>query len=264
MLSSLAYFIKSCDFFGETFTFKIKRNKYYTSIVGGATTIAFILFSLYYFFFSFSDFLSKNDRSISSEIKTVYEPIINFNDHKYFVIAFCLRDKTIGVDSYLLKNTNMSVSLINNSIQEKRLKSVMNSISFEKCNDGYFSQTEENIFDLKDFDGCKCVNMTNHNIDNIGLRSKYDVIDKDYINFQLSPNNNVNLSEFNNYLRNSNSRLFVYFPSYSVEMYNLTNPLKYNLQTQVYQIRPNTQQVASIQMSVLNFSDYASLYDEGI
>ena len=43
-------FVTSFDIFGEYFTFKIKKRKYYTSFFGGFTSLAFVIYSLYYLF----------------------------------------------------------------------------------------------------------------------------------------------------------------------------------------------------------------------
>lgn len=262
-IASCTSLIKSFDFFGESFTFKIKRNKYYTSIVGGITTIAFLVYTVYYLSFSFKDFVNRNNRTVENEIRTEFEPVIQFNDHPYFMMAFCLRDSSIGTDSYLTSNTLMKAELINNSIDNKRLIEKPLELQLHQCQSSHFQDVASDIYYLKDFNGCGCLNMTEQSFSDGSLRSKYDVVDKEYINFKISPKLGTNITQFNTYLQEGKSRLFVYFPTYSVEMSNTSYPLKMNLQTQIYEMRPFSQQISDIQISVLNFSDYTSLSDSG-
>ena len=58
------------------------------------------------------------------------------------------------------------------------------------------------------------------------------------------------------------SKLFVYFPSYSIDTKSLETPLKMNIQTEIYEFQQKIKQKSEISLSVLNFTDFNSLYDE--
>lgn len=269
-MTNLISIVKAFDFFGESFTFKIRKRKYYTSIVGGISSIVFLCYSLYYFIYNLADFFGKNNRTIENEVKSVSEQTVKLTDHSYFMMAFCLRDSSMAPDNFLNSNLKMTGALINNKFENRRLSTDQNELKLENCNSDNFKGALNEIYLIKDFEGCQCLNITaQSNLREINLRSKYEIIDKEYLQFELryqDKNLGANFAYFSdkliNYLGNNTSRLFVYFPTYSVEMHNITNPLKMNLHTEIYDIKPFIQQNSEIFLSMLNFTDFNSLYDD--
>jgi hypothetical protein len=260
-------FIKACDLFGETFTFKIRKRKYYTSIVGGFTTLCFILYSLFYFISSLSEFFNKSNRSIENETKSLTESMVKFSEgsHNYFMLVFCMRDKSMAVDPYLNSNLKLNSYLVSNHIKNKRLSTEKKSINIENCQAEDFRQSKSfnDLYALQDFEGCKCLNLTKNG--ETDLRTKLDIIDRDFIQIEYSLNNlNSNWTDINNYLEINESKLFVYFPFYNAALKNLQEPLTMNIHTEIYELKPFVRQKAEIMLSLLNFTDYNSLYDDGI
>jgi hypothetical protein len=256
----IAPMIKRCDFFGESFTFKIKKRKYYTSIVGGLTSLAFIIYSVYYIIVSLSDFIGKNNRNVQNQIKSIKESSIDFKNHDYFFMAVCLRDSSMAVDSRLSKNMNMGGFLIDNKLKDKRLNSTTIALKMDSCNKEYFKGGLSEIYDSKEFNGCMCINMKQQDAK---LRSKYNVVDKEYVRVDLKYNKGVSLTEMNSYLNTAKSKLFVYLPSYTIDAGNLIDPLKMNIHTEVYDLKPNTIHSSEILFNLLNFTDFNSIYDDG-
>lgn len=254
--------IKSFDFFGESFTFKIKKEKYYTSIVGGLTSLGFIIYSLYYIIVSLSDFIAKNNRSVQNQIKSIEESNIDLKNHEYFFMAVCLRDELMGVDSFLNKNLEMKANLIDNKLQQKRLNSTVSELKLEYCSSDYFSGALSNseIYNSMEFEGCKCLNFSQQDVK---LRSMYNIVDREYVKFDFKYKKEVNMTEMVNYLRASNSKLFVYIPSFTIDAGNLLDPLKMNVHTEMYDLKPYSEQSSEILFNLLNFTDFNSIYDDG-
>jgi hypothetical protein len=252
--------IKSFDFFGESFTFKIKKQKYYTSIVGGLTSLAFIIYSIYYIIVSLSDFIAKNNRSVQNQIKSIEESSIDLKNHEYFIMAVCLRDKSMGLDTFLNKNLEMTVNLIDNKLEDKKLNSTITPLKLEYCSSDYFSGALNNIYNSMEFEGCRCMNFTQQDVK---LRSMYNIVDREFVKVDMKYSKGVTLTQMNTYLRSAKSKLFVYFPSFTIDAGNLVDPLKMNVHTEVYDLKPNSVQSSEILFNLLNFTDFNSIYDDG-
>jgi hypothetical protein len=175
----------------------------------------------------------------------------------------CIRDETAALDSYLNSKLEVNSYTITKKLENKKLKTIKNNLHLENCTPEFFKGSMRVIYNHKDFDGCKCLNLTNQN-EHIKIRSKFNMVEGEIIKYEITTKNNINWSEFNNYLTNSNSKLFLYFPTYNVDKYNLQDPLKKILNIEAYDIRPYVQQSIDVSISKLNFTDYSSIYNKGI
>jgi hypothetical protein len=254
MSLSLISFIKSWDFFGESFTFKVKRQKYYTSIVGGLASIGFLVYSLYYIIWSLFDFFGKRDRSLESEIKSISELHVNFTNHEYFKLVMCYRHPSMAVDTKLREISNIDSHIVDDELKLKRLESTKDIVIKSNCTESFPRDEMKEFFSLESFEDCDCLSFTGRE----SFRSKFSVVDKKYLDLKFS----LNSIEDQMYLEKTSSRLFVYFPSYSIDSKNLENPLKMNIHTEIFDLKPQVEQKSEIFLSVLNFTDYNSLYDE--
>jgi hypothetical protein len=255
---SLVSFIKACDLFGESFTFKIRKKKYYTSIVGGFTSLCFIIYSLYYFTSSLADFFEKRNRTIEKENNSQLESEVKFSNHNYFTMAFCLRDNSMWIDDFLTSKIKSKAYLINNKIENKILFQNKKQILFEKCNSDNLKSYFGEYSALKQFEGCRCLNMTG---DDIVLKTKYELIDKEFIQVEYEIDER-NKNDVLKYLEKSITRLFVYFPSFTFSTKNFENPLQMTVHQENYELIPNFKHESEISLSQLIFNDFNSLYDD--
>jgi hypothetical protein len=260
---NLFSFIKSFDFFGESYSFKIHQSKYYTSVVGGITSLAFLIYSLYYFFLNLNDFFSKNVRLSAVEKKTVPESSISFMDHSYFNMAFCIRDSQMAVDPFLAEKLIQGSYALNNHLENKRLISERYDLPMERCTNEHFIGNMSDIYSNEEVNGCQCINFAK-NADKGKLRSKYNLVDQDTIQYYLKFNDRSNsTTDVVNYLQKMESKLFVYFPSFEVDSSDTKSPFKMNVQTKIYDLHPYSSLKSEVSFSVINFTDFSSLIYNG-
>lgn len=251
-------FFKSCDIFGESYSFKINKQRSYTSVLGGVLSLAFLIYSFYYLWLNLFNFFSKNVRITIMDDHTAPETIVDFQDHNYFIMAFCVRDESRKIDKYLSSVLTMNSFLFDGS---------QIGLIAETCTEEYFQTTMKEIYEQDSFDGCRCMNITKQselNELNVQLKSKTNINQRDYLYFQYHLAEESYQEEFIQRIKQSKSKMHVYFPSYETDINNnLPDPFRMNVETLVFDIRPYTELKSEVIFSVLNFTDYNSLLDEG-
>ncbi len=153
-------FLKSFDFFGESFNFKIKKKKYYTSLIGGITSFAFIIYSLYYLIYNLSDFFSKNIRTSEKETKMSSKNSILLKDHQYLMFFFCLRDSKMKIDNFLSNILFLESDYIVNSFNNSNFISSKTPVNLGDCSEEEFKNNFNSNYRYQDFSECKCLNLT--------------------------------------------------------------------------------------------------------
>jgi hypothetical protein len=254
--------IKAWDLFGENFTFKIKKNKYYTSVIGGITSLGFIFYSLYYLFLTMGDFIQKKDRTTRYTVDYKTEPSISFKNHPYFTIGLCLRDASLKVDPFMSQYLKSEAYYKQNVLDKKLLRATNTTLNLQPCTEDFFNGPLNTIYHIKDFTGCECLNFTNQKRD-ISLRTKVGNIDEDFIKIEYKDSSS-SVNSLNDYLRKNDIKLYTYFPTFRVDEFNLTDPIEIDYQMEIFNIRPRVRDDAKIYINLLNFTDYGSLYANGI
>jgi len=295
-LKDLESFLKSFDLFGESFTFKIKKKKYYTSFIGGLTSFAFIIYSLYYFIYNLSDFFSKNIRTSENEIKMTNENSINLKDHQYLIFFFCFRDSKMRVDNFLTDNLQLEPFYIINKNNNSNFDSISKKLIPNKCTKEEFQNSFDNTYEYSEFNGCQCLNFTKNEYlqKNFELKSSNFFADKSFFRINIKKNSNSYNNTFNqanndnsdsipNYIKNhqdvnsdrnadfdvdqyltkNESKLYIHFPSYFIEAKDLGEPLKKGIHTEIFKLKSQNNLESSLDFSLINFKDYSSLYDDG-
>lgn len=191
-LNWIASFLKSFDLFGESFTFKVKKKKYYTSLMGGITSFAFIIYSLYYLIYNLSDFFSKNIRTSEKETKLNNQNSVSLKDHQYLIFFSCLRDSNMKIDKFLLNNLRIESNYVSNKFNNSVFNITSSKLNSEYCTEEEFNNNfNKNNYNYEDFSGCMCLNFTSqYNIqDNYELRSDNFYAEKK--NFQINFKSNT-------------------------------------------------------------------------
>lgn len=255
---SIVTFIKACDLFGESFTFKIRKKKYYTSIVGGFTSLCFIIYSLYYFSSSLADFFSKSNRTIEKENNYQLESEINFSDHSYFTMVFCLRDSSMWIDEFLTSKLKTKSFYVKNKIENKMLFEDKTEMHLDKCIPENLKNYFGEFYNKKHFEGCRCMNMTR---DEIRLKSNFEYTDNTqiHVEYDFEEKNRIEIFK---YLEKNRIKLHVYFPSFSFSTKNIENPLQMTVHQENYELIPNFKHESLISLSQLILNDFSSLYDD--
>lgn len=183
-------FLKSFDLFGESFTFKIKKKKYYTSLMGGITSFAFIIYSLYYLIYNLSDFFSKNVRTSEKETKLNSKNSVSLKDHQYLMFFFCIRDSKMKIDNFLSNNLFIESDYVVNKFNNSEFNSSKTLLNLGECSEEEFKNSFNDNYKYQEFSQCKCLNLTrpeNRNYD-YELRSDNFYEDKSFLRINLKSN----------------------------------------------------------------------------
>jgi hypothetical protein len=279
-LKDVSDFFKSFDLFGETFTFKSRKRKRYNSLMGGVTSFIFIIYTLYYVMFHLSELLNKNSRKTEISQNFIEYNSVNLMEHKDLIFFICLRDKNMKSDFFL--NNNLKIE--GNYIDQKNNNTNTNfdvskiNLNIDSCNQNNYLNVIPSFFDKKDFENCKCLNATNTSTKKsiIELRTDKTWANKAFLNIKILPNINLNnntsntsdaglesiAEKFQNYFDNSESKLFLHFPSYYVDKKSIEEPVKKNMISESFEINSNTRINSKLEFSRIDFNEFTSLYDE--
>jgi hypothetical protein len=273
-LKDVSDFFKSFDLFGETFTFKSRKRKRYNSLMGGVTSFIFIIYTLYYVMFHFSDLLNKNSRKTEISQNFKEYNTVDLIEHKDFIFFICLRGKNMKSDFFLSDNLKIEGNFIdekNNNNTNFNISKI--NLNIDSCDKNNYLNIIPTYFDKKDFENCKCLNATNLNEKNniIKLRTDKTWANKAYLNIKILPNNNSNnntdtnneAEKIQNYFQDNESKLFLHFPSYYVDKKSIEEPVKKNIISESFELNLNTRVHSKLEFSRIDFNEFTSLYDEG-
>ena len=266
-------FCKNWDFFADSFTFRIKSKRGYTSVVGGLSSLLFLICSVIYFLNNMINWLNKSSFSSTFELMQISESKLNFEDHQYFSIGFCLKNNKYLSDPYLLKSFDFSLNMAQKEVFNKTLSFDTFPISLQKCTANHFKDNNKILLENIEFEGCQCLNVSEpipsinlkNNEKNLVLRTYSDILLHQFLQFKLTIKpgiiaNKKNLDELNAYLTANDSRLHVYFPDYSMKINNLSQPLNIHLKTIEHIIKPYSSRHSDVKFAELSLKDYSSIF----
>lgn len=280
MKNEIIKFLKNFDAFGETHTFRINKEKTYNSPVGGFFFLIFLIYSTYFIIYTFSEFLNGKYKSKEYDMKMEPSPLINMSDHKYFSIAFCIRNENYETDLFM--NKYLQESLIYSSTKlssSKTLERKDKEISMKDClvlsnlmNKTNTSASEHQIkywgiLNSFQLDGCKCINFEDLN-ESLIFSSNLEGVERNSFNLNIKYSSNKNnsdiISSINEYINKTDPHLHVYFPEYSADMYSVEEPLKIKMHQEVFSLSPMSTLISEINLGLLSFTDYYSYTDDDI
>jgi len=267
-------FCKNMDFFGDSFTFRVKSKRTYTSVVGGLFSILFCICSIIYLTNGFINWLNKKDFVKDFEIKQISEATLNFTQHQYFSIGFCLRNKNMLSDSFLLQYFDFSLFMVEKEVYNKTLRTSLFPLTLNNCNNEHFKNINQEILQNIDLNNCGCYNFTRteqgialkNGENRVILRSYSDILLQQELQFKLKLKREVitdqaRLSEVNTYLSQKDSKLSIYIPDYSMNINNISHPMNIHLKKLYYKIKPMSSQSSEVKLSQVFLKDYTSLFD---
>jgi hypothetical protein len=280
MKNEIIKFLKNFDAFGETHTFRINKEKTYNSPVGGFFFLIFLLYSIYYIIYTFSEFLNGKYKSKEYDMKMEPSPTINMSDHKYFSIAFCIRNEKYETDAFMNKNLQESLFYTSTKLtSSKSLEKIEKEILMKDCGElaTLMNKTTNSVSEhqkkyweiLQSFqlDGCKCINFEDLN-ESLIFSSNLEGVERNSfslnIKYPSNKNNSNTTISINDYINNNDPHLHVYFPEYSADMYSVEEPLKIKMHQEVFSLSPMSTLISEINLGLLSFTDYYSYTDDDI
>ena len=206
---------KKFDKFGEKFSFNYNNYDKYSTRVGGFVFLSFIIISISYFILSFIPFSKRKNYSL--QFYTIHSsaekiPINNF------IYGIQCEDKNNNIKDYF--NLNLKYKK-NNSYED---------IDIKNCTLKDFNISNNYNISIDKF---KCINNENKTIEGI-------YTDENFSFFKItveSKNNNV--EEIDNFLKNNECKLQVYYKDYIFDIENYTNFSKPILNSLFIQLNPD-------------------------
>ena len=217
-IHKLKNLIKNCDLFGTFITFRIKDDIEYKSIIGGCSTILFIIFTLLYISYYSINFLGRKNIELIYSYKILEkDPRINLKETK-FNLAFGIQRQFDGEDYvYLHENYfNYSMEIID-WIGENDF--LYYNLNLKKCTTEDFYDEVNNVFKELGLETLICPEIKNVNYTLEGLYTDnfYRFI---RINLSLSDYTMNNLEELKLYLKNTPLDMVIYFKDTSIDYQN--------------------------------------------
>ena len=201
--------IKKCDLFGIFITFRIKDEIEYKSMIGGFSTIFFILLTLMYTIYYSINFLARKNIDLIYSFKIIEtQPFINLTEIK-FNLAFGVQRQSDGGD-YIFEDYdyfNYSIELVE-WINEDIF--IYNNLKLKPCTTKDFFDKVNNTFNSLNLKTLLCPELTNVNFTLDGLYS--DIYFKFIrLNLSLSDYAINNLNKFENFINKIPLEMVIYF-----------------------------------------------------
>ena len=232
---------KKFDKFGEKFSFNYNNYDKYSTRVGGFVFLSFIIISISYFILSFIPFSKRKNYSL--QFYTIHSSAekIPIND---FIYGIQCEDKN---------NNKIDADCFNLKLKYKRNNKYEN-IDIKNCTSKDFKMKNDYDISIDDF---KCINNENENKTIEGIYT-----DKNFSFFKItveSKNNNV--EEIDNFLKNNECKLQVYYKDYIFDIENYTNFSKPILNSLFIQLNPDFDIKKNVYFMKFNFKNEDKLID---
>ena len=222
--NKLISIIKDCDCFGKPLTFRINHEREYKSLLGGVSTIIFVMISLVYITYMTSRFLLRKNLEFIYSTKVVDEgAFLNFTDIN-FNLAFGVQYTLNGTNAIEKSKKYLEFSMTSNSWNGGTSNITKYKYGLKKCELADFDTKVEKLFVKNNLQNmfCPILNETS----NYTIYGGYtDVYFKFFeIQIKLSEYGIKNREEVKNYLDLYPIEMIIYFLDSSIDYKNRYNP----------------------------------------
>jgi len=222
--NKLISIIKDCDCFGKPLTFRINHEREYKSLLGGVSTIIFVMISLVYITYMTSRFLLRKNLEFIYSTKVVDEgAFLNFTDIN-FNLAFGVQYTLNGTNAIEKSKKYLEFSMTSNSWNGGTSNITKYKYGLKKCELADFDAKVEKLFVKNNLQNmfCPILNETS----NYTIYGGYtDVYFKFFeIQIKLSEYGIKNREEVKNYLDLYPIEMIIYFLDSSIDYKNRYNP----------------------------------------
>lgn len=154
--NTLSNLIKSIDYFAVTFEFRVDKKQRYGSITGGITYIIYLLFAVFFFAKSFTDYISFSEAKITYIDKsTEPSPALNYKKLNFsYAIQIAFENDTSLSNSYLADLFKIQHSFVFHNKTENSKQKIISKI--RNCESKDFHNLTHNFpifrrFQINDF-----------------------------------------------------------------------------------------------------------------
>ena len=216
--------IKDCDCFGKPLTFRINHEREYKSLLGGLSTIIFVMISIIYVTYMTSRFLLRKNLEFIYSTKVVDEgAFLNFTDIN-FNLAFGVQFTLNGTNAIEKSKKYLKFSMTSNSWNGGTNNITKYHYGLKNCELSDFHVKLEKLFVKNNLNNmfCPIINETS----NYTIYGGYTDIYFKFIEIQikLSEYGIKNREEVKNYLDLYPIEMIIYFLDSSIDYKNRYNP----------------------------------------
>ena len=222
--NKLISIIKDCDCFGKPLTFRINHEREYKSLLGGLSTIIFVMISLIYITYMTSRFLLRKNLEFIYSTKVVDEgAFLNFTEIN-FNLAFGVQFTLNGTNAIEKSKKYLKFSMTSNSWNGGTSNITKYKYGLKNCELKDFDPKVEKLFVKNNLNNmfCPIINETS----NYTIYGGYTDIYFKFIEIQikLSEYGIENREEVKNYLDLYPIEMIIYFLDSSIDYKNRYNP----------------------------------------
>ena len=255
---SIKGFLRTFDFFGESFTFRYKDEDKHSTVLGGIIFIIFSIITLAYAIYNFIPFVNKEVFSLqyytmnlnnTEEIKLAESPTafgVGFSDENKNQSLYNISD---------LLDIKFKFKNISKNAQNDNKTDINETIDYHPCNTEDFHNLHQKIFEELNISNFKCLSKK----DLVSPSGIYT--DEVFAYFVISveskyKDNETHNQLINDYLIANDCKLQFYYTDITININNTKNPFSSFLNSMFLQLNPTL-----IQKKNIFFMNY-HLYDD--
>ena len=255
---SIKGFLRTFDFFGESFTFRYKDEDKHSTVLGGVIFIIFSIITLLYAIYNFIPFVNKEIFSLqyytmnlnnTEEIKLAESPTafgVGFSDENKNQSLYNISD---------LLEIKFKFKYINKNNQNDNQANINETLDYHPCNINDFHNLHKKYLEELNISNFKCLSRT----DLVSPSGIYT--DEVFSYFVISveskyKDNETHNQLINDYLIANDCKLQFYYTDITININNVKNPFSSFLNSMCLQLNPTL-----IQKKNIFFMNY-HLYDD--
>ena len=253
--------IKQFDFFGTFVTFRIKDEIEYKSIIGGLTSIIFVIMSISYTLYVGIPFIKRENINFIFSNKIVEkQPFINLTEVG-FNMGFGIQyqdDSTPAIDDFI-EYLNYSL-ILKEWIGENTIKEF--PFGLKSCTHTDFFNILNDTFDLNKIDKMLCPilnDSTNYTLDGLYTDYYYKFFE---IEIKLTDKGMDNLNSVKNKMQSTPIEMVIYFIDTAMDYQNRTSPLPPYINYVKKGLNLNFIKTTEISISTIKFTNDENLFFE--
>ncbi len=253
--------IKQFDFFGTFVTFRIKDEIEYKSIIGGLTSIIFVIMSISYTLYVGIPFIKRENINFIFSNKIVEkQPFINLTEVG-FNMGFGIQyqdDSTPAIDDFI-EYLNYSL-ILKEWIGENTIREF--PFGLKSCTHTDFFNILNDTFDLNKIDKMLCPilnDSTNYTLDGLYTDYYYKFFE---IEIKLTDKGMDNLNSVKSKMQSTPIEMVIYFIDTAMDYQNRTSPLPPYINYVKKGLNLNFIKTTEISISTIKFTNDENLFFE--
>ena len=235
-MRAIKRFLKKCDLFGIPLTFRYKKQKMYSTSLGGLFFVLFCAATIFVEIYYFIPFYNRKNYSyLHYSMNLDKTEQIKLSDSKFMI--------AIGLNCNVDENGTKAEDIlkleikytINKKDKEGRIHKTKETISSHSCNFSDFDNKFNNSLDFINIQNYRCIDKSDYTIEGINTDDEFK-----YYEFEVTSKeeSKSNLDKIDKYLKANDCKLQLYYPDIQIDVHNFKNPIKPFLNSIFIQLNP--------------------------